>query len=343
MKGSCIIDGFDIDALGSFILKGGDYDFLSFPERRNPLSENWFEYDGVDVDLSEIFFKEKSVTVKFYIKAETGQEFIYRLNNFYKRISAPGYRQLYSREFDRTFLLRYVSCPDYTHRGGLFKQGTKRGNLSVNFSMDDPLQLFTDPSILEPVSVGTLLAAENGDLVNTEDSYLIELFGADAVSKRIPTRVVINGYDLSAFGIIVTQCYNSVLKLSAAKQPLSRSFERRTGLKVYEPEETTFEATQITIECVMISESLLEFYHNYEALFNNLTLTRAIDVSTPQADIECYYNSMSDLVKHKPFKNGVRISFKLNLTSITPGLIDFLLSAQEGSLIITQNEYYIEF
>lgn len=342
MKGSCIIDGFDIDDLGGFILRGGDYDFLSFPERRDPLSENWFEYDGVDVDLSEIFFKEKSLTVKFHIKGETSDEFIYRLNGFYKRVSAPGYRILYSREFDRTFRLRFVSCPEYTHRGGLFKPGTKRGTLSVSFSMDDPLQLFTDRSILEPVSLGTLLATESGDLMNTEDSYLIELFGADAVNRRIPTRVLINGYDLSRFGIIVTQCYNSVLRLSAAKQPLTRSFERMTGLQAFTSEKNTFDAQQITIECVMISDFLPEFYHNYEALFNNLTLTQAIQVSTAWSDSECYYISMTDFVKHKAFKNGIRISFKLNLMCITPGLIDFLLSTEDGSLILTEDEYNID-
>ena len=319
MKGSCIIDGFDIDDLGGFILRGGDYDFLSFPERRDPLSENWFEYDGVDVDLSEIFFKEKSLTVKFHIKGETSDEFIYRLNGFYKRVSAPGYRILYSREFDRTFRLRFVSCPEYTHRGGLFKPGTKRGTLSVSFSMDDPLQLFTDRSILEPVSLGTLLATESSDLMNTEDSYLIELFGADAVNRRIPTRVLINGYDLSRFGIIVTQCYNSVLKLSAAKQPLTRSFERMTGLLVSEPEQATFEAKQITIECTMLADNRAEFYHNYTALFNNLTLTQSIEVSTLWADNECFYTSMSDFSKFKAFKNGIHIGFKLNLTCTNTG------------------------
>lgn len=313
MKGSCIIDGFDIDDLGGFILRGGDYDFLSFPERRDPLSENWFEYDGVDVDLSEIFFKEKSLTVKFHIKGETSDEFIYRLNNFYKRVSAPGYRILYSREFDRTFRLRFVSCPEYTHRGGLFKPGTKRGTLSVSFSMDDPLQLFTDRSILIPTIEG-----------------------------RIPSQVSINGYDLSRFGIVVTQCYNSVLKLSAAKQPLTRSFERMTGLLVSEPEQATFEAKQITIECIMLADNRAEFYHNYTALFNNLTLTQAIEVSTLWADNECFYTSMSDFSKFKAFKNGIHIGFKLNLTCITAGLIEYLLSTEDGYLITTEDDFFIE-
>lgn len=290
MKGSCIIDGFDIDDLGGFILRGGDYDFLTFPERLDPLSENWFEYDGVDVDLSEIFFKEKSLTVKFHIKGETSDEFIYRLNGFYKRVSAPGYRIFYSREFDRTFRLRFVSCPEYTHRGGLFKPGTKRGTLSVSFSMDDPLQLFTDRSILIPTIEG-----------------------------RIPSQVSINGYDLSRFGIVVTQCYNSVLKLSAAKQPLTRSFERMTGLLVSEPQQSTFEAKQITIECTMLADNRAEFYHNYTALFNNLTLTQSIEVSTLWADNECFYTSMSDFSKFKAFKNGIHIGFKLNLTCTNTG------------------------
>lgn len=284
MMGSCIIDGIDIGNWGMFILKGGDYDFLPFPERKKPAQNDWFEEDGLDVDLSEVYFKEKKLNVKFYIKADTGVEFKSRLNNFFSLISAPGYRSLYSREFDRTFILRYISCSDYTHSGGLFKPGTKRGELTVEFSMDDPLQMFTNPNRLIPVGSGNR------------------------------QQVAVNGYDLSRFGIIVTECYNTALRPPAVKPPLIHTL--RTGLIASTPLQPTYQAKQIQIDCTMTAPSREAFYYNYEALFNNLTLPDTIEVTTGMETRLCYYQNMVSFEKLRPFKYRSMVKFSLQLMQI---------------------------
>ena len=85
MTGACIIDGIDIDQLGMLIVKGGDDDFLTFPERREPTRNDWFEHDGLDVDLTEVYFRDRKLTVKFHISSETANEFLNRLDTFYHR------------------------------------------------------------------------------------------------------------------------------------------------------------------------------------------------------------------------------------------------------------------
>lgn len=338
MIGSCMINGVDIAQWDMFILQGSDNDFLSFAERKEPSSISWQEYDGLDVDLSDIYFKAKKVTTRFFIKAHTGDEFLYRLNAFYRLISESGDISLYSREFDRTFRLRYVSCPEYRHQNGMYKNGTKRGEITVEFSMDDPLQLFTDSSNLTPVRLGSLLATQEGGLIISQDDFLMELQEA---SKRNNTHVRINELDLSEFGIIVTQCYDTVLNLSAVKSPLIYDIERATGLIVSYPTTTTYEAKQIVIDCVMLANSRLEFYHNYEALFNNLSIKEAIKLETFLGEVDCFYNLMQNFEKTKPFADGIRLKFSLVLTCIDAGLIDFLLSAQDNFLITTQDDYFI--
>lgn len=310
MKGSCIIDGIDIADFGMFILKGGDYDFLSFPERKEPVKNNWHEYDGVDADLSEIYFKEKKVTVRFYIKADTAEGFIDNLNAFYDLISAPGYRRLYSREFDKTFSLRYISCPEYSHRGGLYKQGAKRGEINVEFSMDDPLCIFSGASHLEPRS-----------------------------GRPSKTYVELNGYDLASFGIIVNQCYNTDLRLPVVKSPLTRSISNTNGLIVYPSRETTFETKQIVIESTMMADSRESFYYNYEALFNNLNIKDEILLSTYAEDIGGYYQSMTDFKKMKPFKDGIHVTFNLNLINLYPGIQKraYVLGTEDGNILGTEN------
>lgn len=341
MKGSVIIDGIDIDDLGMFILRGGDYDFLSFPERKEPEQNHWHEIDGIDPDLSEVYFNEKKVTVRFYIKAESGDEFLYRLNRFYRLISAPGYRQLYSREFGKTFWLRYVDCPELEHRGGLYKKGTKRAELSVEFSMDDPLQIFAGDGNLTPRLFGCYLGAENGSAVISEDSFFIEL---EEAAIRNSSRVAINGNDLSDFGIIVNQCYNSLLKLPAAKPPLTRRFDRSTGLIAYAPAKQTFAKKQVTIECTMIAGSRAEFYYNYIALFNHMAAAGTIALSTYWAkDAACYYSAMRNFRKPRPFASRVLVSFALALVQISPGLIDYVLGTEDVFAVVTEDgDYFIE-
>lgn len=315
MKGSVIIDGIDISDFGMFILKGGDYDFLSFPERKAPEQNDWYEMDGIDADLSEIYFKEKKVIAQFYIKGSTGDDYLYNLNNFHTLISSPGYRQLYSREFGKTFSLRYISCSAFVHKGGLYKSGTKRSDITVEFSMDDPLQIFTGTGNLIP---------RNG--------------------RPSRTYVTINNRDLADFGIIVNQCYNTVLVLPSVKAPLSRTFSNTNGLIVYPPGQSTFDVKQIVIECTMTANSREDFYYNYEALFNNLTIKEAIRLGTFAFDnAPCYYSSMSGFQKLKPFSNRVLVKFSLTLTHASPGLIDYVLGMEDLFTTITEiDDYFIE-
>lgn len=313
MAGSCIIDGTDIATLGAFILRGGDYDFLTYPARKEPMQNNWFEMDGAEVDLSEIYFNEKTVSVGFHIMGESGADFDTKLSQFYAVLSVPGYRELYSREFDRTFFLRFVQVSSYEHTGGLYKQGKKSANITVEFSMDDPLQLFTRPAILTPV---------NG--------------------RRSPAYVEINGIDLSAFGIIVNQCYNSVLRLPNPKQILVRSFEQRTGAIASFPSRITLEKKQITIECTMTADNREDFYYNYEALFNNLTLLKEINVSTFSSEMKCYYSDMQGFEKIRPFSSGIMVGFSLVLTQVNTNIFEQVLGTERGEILTANNTNLIK-
>lgn len=311
MKGSVIINQTDIADFGAFILRGGDHELLLFPERKEPKQNNWYEYDGLDVDLSEVFFKERSLSINFYLSAGTGAEYEFKLNEFY-RLLTSGYISLYSRELGQTFTLRYLSVTEYNHKGGLYKSGDKRGWVKVNFSMDDPLQLFTRPDLLMPKS-----------------------------SKTSLTHVSLNGYDLGKFGIIVNECYSSVLKQPAIKPPLTRSFARRSGLLAFARQRPTFEARELVIKCTMRAPDRAEFYHNYEALFNNLTSPEAIQIDTFAGRANCYYSKMESWRKLGVFSNGVMVQFTLRLKQIDAGLTYYVLGTASDTAILTDANEFI--
>lgn len=309
MTGSCIIDGTDIATLGAFILRGGDYDFLPFPTRKEPTQNNWYERNGIEVDLSEIYFEPKTLSVILYLHADNGDDFEANLTELYSILSLPGYRTLYSREFDRTFVLRFVGITDYQHRGGMYKTGGKGAEVTAGFSMDEPLQLFTQPGILVP---------RNG--------------------RNSQTYVAINGIDLNDFGIIVNECYNTVLRLPIPKQPLTRTFGQRTGALAYFPDKTTFEKKQVIIECTMMADTRDDFYYNYEALFNNLTQLKPVKLTTfADTGADCYYSAMQNFVKHKPFGNGVMVSFDLVLTQIETSPFTYVLGTEDNTAIVAND------
>lgn len=215
-------------------------------------------------------------------------EYEYNLNSFYTLVTA-GYIDLYTREFARTFQLRYLSVSDYKHKGGFYKQDVKRGWLKVDFSMDNPLQLFTDPTIRVPSS-----------------------------SKNYPlSRVLLNGYDLAQFGIVVNDCYSSILAHAAIKTPLTRGFAKATGLLAYPSSTPTFEAKEIVIKCTMGANSLAEFYHNYEALFNHVSQTGELTIKTYSGQAACYYSKMENFKKHGVFSRSVMVSFTLRFINIS--------------------------
>lgn len=280
--GSCIINGVDISTLGVFIIRGGDYDLLSFPDRKEPKINDWFEHDGLDVDLSEVYFNAKKVTIKFYLNAVTTHDFLLNLNAFESLITAEGYQSIYVREFDKTFMLRYVSCPQFTFRGGLIKTTNKSAEIEVQFSDDAPLSIF-DNTILLPISTKALL-----------------------------TYVKLNDFDLTNFGIVVKEIYNSALQFSDAKEGLSIIRERSTGLTVYPG--AKLKSKKIAIDCAMLADTLNEFYTNYNALFNQLSKTEVLSLKLADgSNRNCYYSSMTGFKKLKPFSTGILIQFTLNL------------------------------
>ncbi len=313
MRGSVIINDTDIADFGAFILKGGDYDFLTLPERTEPPQNNWFEYDGLDVDLSEVFFKARTLSVSFHLSATDSFEYEFNVNSFYKLIS-QGYIDLYSREFARTFRLRYLSCSDFKHRGGLYRAGRKQGSFNISFSMDNPLQLFTRPEILEPVTTKQYSASG----------------------------ILINDIDLARFGIVVQECYSSIFTMPTVKAPLTRSFARRSGLLAYPSNKPTFEAKEIIVKCTMAAATREEFYYNYEALFNNLRKEGALDFKTYLGQTQCYYSKMDGFRKNGIFANGVMVGFNLRLIQIDAGLTLFVLGAEDGTALLTEDGEFIE-
>lgn len=288
MIGSCIINGVDLALYGTFIERGGSDDFLSFPDRREPDQNDWAEHDGLEVDLSDCYFDAKKVRVNYVIKANDATTFQQYLNSIATLHQSPGLKQVYVREYNRTFEMRFIGFTDYKHKGGLFKPGMKTGKLTAEFMMDDPLQIFT-AAVTSPISRRESLA-----------------------------QIKVNHFDLSEFGIVVREVYSSAIRPHAVKNTLELRLHNINGIIAHVPTELKKQSRQITIDCTMLADTLNEFYVNYNALFNNMRVTVPIELQVSQAGktINCYYSKMTNFKKDAPLSRRVKVSFSLILQEI---------------------------
>jgi hypothetical protein len=309
--GGCIIDGVDVGALGIFIERGGDGDFLLFPARRDPQYNEWQEADGMDVDLSDVYFKEKVVSVIFRAQPVPRRRMEESIYSFLDIITTPMVHEVYVRDFLRTFRLRYLDCPELKQRGGVIKPGGKTARFTVRFQMDDPLQAF-DENVAVP---------------------------STPYNNR--TFVSVDGRELSAYGIIVKECYSSILPYPAARWPLTVSGDTMTGAIAYLPEETTFGIKQLVVACVMRAQSVAGFYHNYTALFHDLTIKEELMLSSAAGDEECFYQKMENFRRLAPFRRRPLVEFDLRFTAVDSGKAIVLLATEEDEFIETEDSEYL--
>lgn len=120
------IDGIDIKEYGITAARGHVSSLLSYPDMRSPDSQEWAEYDGVEVDLSDPKLKERSIDISFSADSIESAE------SFIARLSATGYRNVEIPLLDKSWRLRYVSQsePELYSNGAVF---------TVKFADDFPL------------------------------------------------------------------------------------------------------------------------------------------------------------------------------------------------------------
>ncbi len=285
---SCIIDTVDLAAYGIFIERGGSDDFISFPDRRTPDTNDWAEHDGLEVDLTDCSFEAKRVRVNYVIVANDEATFNHYLNSFETLHFAEGFREIFVREYNKTFLLRFLGFSSYRHKGGLYNPRKKIGKITAEYSMDNPLQFFTD-TITEPIG-----------------------------ARKNMAYVTLNQFDLSRFGIVVQDVYSTALQPRSTKSVLERKIQHISGIAADTGFVPKRRSRQIVIECTMLANSLLEFWTNYTALFNNLRVTVPVQFGITRTNkiINCYYSKMTNFRKETPFARRIKVSFNLILQEL---------------------------
>lgn len=88
------IDGFDLwDNFGLMIEKG-TADFLKVPPRKDTNQHDWPDQNGLDIDTTQFFFKERTITLNCAMIADSESQFWLNRKALLTLITQPGTRRL---------------------------------------------------------------------------------------------------------------------------------------------------------------------------------------------------------------------------------------------------------
>lgn len=133
MNGSIIIDGINAtQTWGIFIREGGYESLVALPPIKEPQVIDWPEEDGVQVDLSEIRFKNREITLRFGTMKQNSD-----LSAFFILLTDGAFHSFEFPELGITREMRMISCPEY--KSGILKLSA----FSIRLSEDDPMSGYT--------------------------------------------------------------------------------------------------------------------------------------------------------------------------------------------------------
>lgn len=315
MKGHLYID--KVDAYTSFgmcVTKGSYNNLIAFPPMKEPDKNDWPEEDGQEFDLSNPVLDTSEMSIDLAFNSDLG------LGRLVTILSDMSYHDFQFNEIGKTYRLRLSSQSSYDIYQGL-------EIAKFTFANDFPRE--TDYEYQEPVN-----------------------------EIPMPNGYELDNKDLSAYGVTILQGSNAeILKSPAVKKNLLQNFKRQDGA-TYDGEVVKFQTKEVSLKCLMRAPDIETFWRNRDALLHDLTqlTTKVDDEEYEYSDAErifyseeffesypCYYKSCQ--TNAFELIDGVwwEFTLKLMFTSFRIRETDYMLAAEDGDLIVTEDgEYYIE-
>lgn len=304
LNGRLYIDGLDAYATwGIYVVSRGYNELIAFPSLKTVEYNDWHEEDGIDADLYDPQLNTREAQLN--IAGNAGYE---QLCEFITHLSDGAYHVFDCRSIGRTYTLRLIQAPSLT-----INFYNALDFITLKFADDFPLH---DYAYIEPHST-----------VTTYADYLID--------ER----------PLTDYGVRVLEgSLAEILKPAQVKQNLMRNIVTLPGAS-YDDSRVTFKSKDVKIRCLMRAKSLPELWHNYDALLYDLTRPgeRELYVAPLGQSFPCHYKNAT---VNEFYPDGkIWLDFSLTLTFTRDFRInnDFIiLVAEDGSIITTEDEQYIE-
>jgi hypothetical protein len=129
---SLLIDGIDVySKYGIYVTESGWNELIAWPPMKEVSSNDWWEYDGIEADLSAPVLNTRNISISFAVSGVFS-----RFAGFFELLSDGAYHTFFCAHIGRTYTLRLVSTSslDYTKMLGLLK---------LTFADDAPFSNYT--------------------------------------------------------------------------------------------------------------------------------------------------------------------------------------------------------
>lgn len=317
MIGRLFVDGVDVySSFGVFVSKEGLNGLVDFPSIKQVDVNDWQEEDGEEPDLSGIVVKQGlngnpdivrlALESKIFNISFIAHGQYSKFDDFILLLSDNAYHDFQFTGIGRVYKLRMVDQPDLSLIGDL-------GMFNVSFADDFPVS----------------------------ESYV---YTGPTSTISLPDGYDIDNVSLSNYGVLVLKGLSEIRRSPAVKISQFTDVVVINGVVYDEDGPVVFKAKDVTLECLMKAPTTAEFWMNYDALLYDLTKPneRNLFVNDILRGFSFYYKGCSTSEFH--YTNGVwwRFNLSVRMTMFRVNGIEYLLAAESGELIITEDGYAID-
>lgn len=155
--GEYSIDGKDLYVNYKIAVKKAPDELLRLPKRKTPISHDWGDANGEEVDLSKPFFESRDFTLECLFIVDSKEEFWDNRDAFMNEWRKPGTRRLFISKFQRSFFVYYKDNTSFER----FTKMDGKIICQLNLLLNEP----------EPQGVGG--GTTSNRLVDQSGNYLI--------------------------------------------------------------------------------------------------------------------------------------------------------------------------
>lgn len=109
------IDGMDFWGTFGVVVEGGSDGFLRYPSRKDSITRDWSDANGIDVDLSRVFVTSRNISLDCGIIADDEADFWAKYNAFLNQWLKPGLHRIQVAEYGlRSFYCHYSDTSNFS-------------------------------------------------------------------------------------------------------------------------------------------------------------------------------------------------------------------------------------
>lgn len=132
------IDGIDLKDFGVFVSQSDG--ILTRPKQKPTANVSWGDYHGVDVDLDNIYYDQREITLSCFIKADNKASFMHQLFEFEQLFDKKGLRRLMIEAHPTKPLVYEVYCKDEISISKQWSDNTMVGTFKLKLMEPQPVK-----------------------------------------------------------------------------------------------------------------------------------------------------------------------------------------------------------